>query len=47
VGKEIVSDELARERAIGYLVPGVVLQPSGVFAAIGAQDAGCTCLRAS
>ena len=37
----------ARKQAIGYLVPGVILQPSGVFAAIRAQEAGATYLRAS
>ena len=40
--------EAARERALGLMVPGVILQPSGVFAAMHAQDAaGCTYLRAS
>lgn len=42
-----VSPEEARKRAIASLVPGVILQPSGVFAAILAQEAGCTYLRAS
>jgi hypothetical protein len=41
------SPEQARKEAIGYLVPGVILQPSGVFAAIRAQEAGCTYLRAT
>lgn len=45
--KDGVSAEDARKRALGYLVPGVLLQPSGVFAAIRAQEAGCTYLRAS
>jgi hypothetical protein len=45
--KENVSDEEARKQALAYLVPGVILQPSGVFAAIRAQEAGCTYLRAS
>lgn len=45
--KDNVSAEEARKRALGYLVPGVILQPSGVFAAIRAQEAGCTYLRAS
>src|SRR5207302_230128 len=39
--------EAARAKAIGFLVPGVVLQPSGVFAALRAQEAGCAYLRAS
>jgi len=45
--KDGVSDAEARKQAIGYLVPGVILQPSGVFAAIRAQEAGCSYLRAS
>ena len=45
--KENVSAEDARKQALGFLVPGVILQPSGVFAALHAQDAGCKYLRAS
>jgi hypothetical protein len=45
--KEGASDADARKTAIGYLVPGVILQPSGVFAAIRAQEAGASYLRAS
>lgn len=45
--KEGVSDADARKQALAYLVPGVILQPSGVFAAIRAQEAGATYLRAS
>jgi hypothetical protein len=45
--KEGVSDAEARTQALGYLVPGVIMQPSGVFAAIRAQEAGATYLRAS
>lgn len=37
----------ARKRAVAMLLPGVILQPSGVFAAIRAQEAGCTYLRSS
>lgn len=36
-----VSAEEARKKAISMLVPGVVLQPSGVFATLRAQNAGC------
>jgi hypothetical protein len=36
-----------RQEALSAFVPGVILQPSGVFAAIRAQDAGCKYLRAS
>ena len=45
--KENVDDATARKQALGYLVPGVILQPSGVFAAIRAQEAGAVYLRAS
>jgi hypothetical protein len=45
--KENVSDADARKQAIAFLVPGVILQPSGVFAAIRAQEAGAVYLRAS
>jgi hypothetical protein len=42
-----VSDDEARKRAIAYLIPGVILQPSGVFAAIMAQEAGAAYVKAS
>jgi hypothetical protein len=42
-----VSDDVARKQAIGHLVPGVILQPSGVFAATLAQGAGAAYLKAS
>lgn len=45
--KDGVSDDEARKRALSMLVPGVIMQPSGVFAALRAQEAGCTYLRAS
>lgn len=45
--KENVSQEEARKQAIASMVPGVILQPSGVFAALHAQDAGCKYIRAS
>lgn len=45
--KDGVSPEVARQRAIAAMVPGVILQPSGVFAAVRAQEAGCSYLRAS
>ena len=41
------SDAEARAEAIAALVPGVMLQPSGVFAATYAQQHGCVYLRAS
>jgi hypothetical protein len=41
------SPEAARKTALAGLVPGVLLQASGVFAALHAQDVGCKYLRAS
>lgn len=38
--KHKLDDAAARKQAIGQLVPGVLLQPSGVFAVIRAQEAG-------
>ena len=45
--KDGVGDDEARKRGLAMMVPGVIMQPSGVFAAIRAQEAGCTYLRAS
>jgi hypothetical protein len=45
--KDSVSAEAARERALALMVPGVILQPSGVFAVVRAQEAGCLYVRAS
>lgn len=45
--REGVDTDEARKRARAYMVPGVVVQPSGVFAALVAQEAGCKYLRAS
>jgi hypothetical protein len=45
--KDRVTAEVARQRAIAAMVPGVILQPSGVFAAVRAQEAGCSYVRAS
>ncbi len=42
-----VTPEEARKRAIAFMVPGVILQPSGVFAAVKAQEVGCSYVRAS
>ena len=47
IKKDGVSEDDARKQAIAALVPGVVLQPSGVFAVIRAQEAGCNYIRAS
>lgn len=46
-GKHSLSDADARTRALRGLVPGVILQPSGVFAAVRAQEAGAVYVRAS
>jgi hypothetical protein len=42
-----VSDAEARQEAVGALVPGVILQPSGVLAAYLAQQHGCAYIHAS
>ncbi|HYV99388.1 MAG TPA: hypothetical protein VE967_18160 [Gemmatimonadaceae bacterium] len=44
---EKLDGKAARERAISMLIPGVLLQPSGVFAALRAQEAGCRYILAS
>ena len=36
-----MDDAKAREHALTYVIPGVILQPSGVFATLRAQEAGC------
>jgi hypothetical protein len=41
------TEAAARTAALKYLLPGVTLQPSGVFAAIRAQQVGCVYVRAS
>jgi hypothetical protein len=45
--KANMSEDEARKAAIAAFLPGVTLQPSGVFAAVRAQDAGCRYVRAS
>jgi hypothetical protein len=42
-----VDDTAARKRALESLVPGVIMQPSGVFAAVRAQQTGAVYVRAS
>ena len=39
--KENLSPEAARTQAKTYLLPGIILQPSGVFASLYAQEFGC------
>ena len=46
VGADKLSKDDARKRALEHLIPGVILQPSGVFAALRAQQAGCNYLLA-
>lgn len=46
VDKLATSDE-AESRAMGFVLPGVIMQPSGVFAALRAQEAGCSYILAS
>lgn len=47
VAADKVSEADARKTALSHLLPGVLLQPSGVFAATRAQEAGCTYVKAS
>ncbi|HEV8148908.1 MAG TPA: hypothetical protein VGP61_01855 [Gemmatimonadales bacterium] len=42
-----LDDAKAREMGLKHLVPGVILQPSGVFATLRAQEAGCHYLLAT
>jgi hypothetical protein len=42
-----LDDTAARTRALSGLIPGVILQPSGVFAAVRAQESGAVYVRAS
>ena len=44
---KLATDEEAETKATTFLLPGVVMQPSGVFAALRAQDAGCHYILAS
>jgi hypothetical protein len=39
--------DAARQRAIDQMIPGVILQPSGIFAVLRAQEAGCRYVLAS
>ncbi len=47
VAKDGVTPEAARKVALDHLVPGVIMQPSGVFATVLAQQSGCAYVRAS
>lgn len=41
------TEAAAHKAAAAMLIPGVILQPSGVFAAVRAQQVGCVYVRAS
>ena len=41
------TEQAAHKAAAAMLIPGVILQPSGVFAAVRAQQVGCSYVRAS
>lgn len=45
--KESLEKDAARARAKSMLLPGTILQPNGVFAALRAQEAGCSYINAS
>lgn len=44
---KLSTNEEARKVALTHLAPGVILQPSGVFGALRAQEAGCHYIIAS
>ena len=45
--KDGVDTAEAQRRAVAGIVPGITLQPSGVFAAVMAGQAGCVYVKAS
>jgi hypothetical protein len=45
--KDRIAPDAARKKAESFLLPGVTIQPSGIFAVIRAQEAGCAYVRAS
>jgi hypothetical protein len=45
--KDGIAPDAARKKAESFLLRGVVIQPSGIFAVIRAQEAGCAYVRAS
>ena len=44
---KLATDEEAEAKAMTFVLPGVILQPSGVFATLRAQEAGCQYILAS
>ena len=45
--KEKLEGAAARTRALELMIPGVILQPNGIFGALRAQEAGCRYVMAS
>jgi hypothetical protein len=45
--KDKISEDEATKRAKSHLLPGVILQPSGFFAVLKAQDEGCKYMMGS
>lgn len=45
--KDKLANAEARAKALSLMVPGVILQPNGIFAALRAQEAGCHYVLAS
>ena len=45
--KDGVDNAEAQKRSVAGLIPGIILQPSGVFAAVRAGQAGCVYVKAS
>lgn len=45
--REKIEAKPAREKVLANLFPGVIVQPSGIFAVARAQEAGCHYLRAT
>jgi hypothetical protein len=44
--KDGLSNAQAREKAKSFILPGVIMQPSGIFANVLAQEAGCVFIYA-
>ena len=45
--REKLDAAAGRARALEFMVPGIILQPNGIFAALRAQEAGCHYVLAS
>lgn len=45
--REKVENKAARDKVLANLVPGLIVQPSGIFAVARAEAAGCQYIRAS